>query len=396
MSNKTKIECRQREIRTKLAELTSVESLNDEQRSEIQKLTKESIDNDTKLNALAVAEPQNTTTDPQLTQLENRCSLGRVVDAVVHQRAIDGAERELQTEYRLASNQIPWSLLTPPETRAVTAAPSDVGATQQETLQPVFAGSTMDFLSIYSPTVPVGESVYPVLETRPTVGGPHTDSTAVTETSGTIAAVVLSPARIQASFSHLRVDAAKFADLDMSLRQALSSGLSEKMDYEVLRGSGGLLTGTNLSANVVTSADTFATYAAHYGYDRVDGRFASDISQVRSVVGTKTYSHMSTQYQGSGGNLDAFSALDKLMQRSGGVRVSAHIAAPDNTNNRQLGVVRLGSRRDMVLARWEGPTILVDEVTQAQKGEIIVTAVALIATKIVRAGGFHKQQSQVA
>ena len=244
MSNKTELEVRQREIRTKLAELTSVESLNDEQRTEIQTLTKESIDNDTKLNALAVTEPQNTGTTDTLNVLENRCSLGRVVDAIINQRAVDGAENEIQTEYRLESNQIPWSMLRPPETRAVTAAPSDVGATQQETLQPVFAGSTMDFLSIYSPTVPVGESVYPVLETRPTVGGPHTDSTEVAETTGTISAVVLSPERIQASFSHRRVDAAKFADLDMSLRQALSSGLQEKMDYEVLRGTNGLLTGT--------------------------------------------------------------------------------------------------------------------------------------------------------
>ena len=94
--------------------------------------------------------------------------------------------------------------------------------------------------------------------------------------------------------------------------------------------------------------------------------------------------------------MDAFSALDKLMQRSGGVRVSAHIAAPDSTNNRQLGVVRLGNRRDMVLARWEGPRVIVDEVTQSKKGEIIVTVFASIATKIIRAGGFHKQQSQVA
>lgn len=396
MTNRQRLELEQSEKRQKINEFLGKETLSDTERTELDTLTKRMQTLEPELRAAIIAEPEKPATDPQFTELENRCSLGRVVDAIVNRTVVDGAENELQTEYRLESNQIPWSMLRPPETRAVTAAPSDVGANQQETLQPVFAGSTMDFLGIYSPTVPVGESIYPVLETRPTVGGPHTDSTEVAETDGTIVSVVLSPQRIQASFSHRRVDAARFADLDMTLRQALSSGLAEKMDYEVLRGTNGLLTGTNLSNNAVTAADTFATYASNYGYDRVDGRFASDISQVRSVVGTKTYSHMSAQYLGSGGNVDAFSALDKLMQRTGGVRVSAHIAVPDSTNNRQLGVVRLGSRRDMVLARWEGPRVVVDEFTQSKKGDISVTIFANIATKIVRAGGFHKQQSQVA
>ena len=229
MSDKTRYECRQREIRTKLAELTSVESLNDEQRTEIQTLTKESIDNDTKLNALAVTEPSTTGTTDTLNVLENRCSLGRVVDAIINHRAVDGAENEIQTEYRLESNQIPWALLTPPETRGVTAAPSDVGANQQETLQPVFAGSTMDFLGcLFTDSARRRECLPGARNTLLSVGGPHNDSTEVAETTGTISAVVLSPERIQASFSHRRVDAARFADLDMTLRDKRSAAVSRK------------------------------------------------------------------------------------------------------------------------------------------------------------------------
>ena len=61
--------------------------------------------------------------------------------------------------------------------------------------------------------------------------------------------------------------------------------------------------------------------------------------------------------------------------------------------NKQNAVVRLGSRRDMVQPVWSGVTIIVDEISLAGKGEIEITAVMLMNTKILRVAGFHKQQS---
>ena len=51
-------------------------------------------------------------------------------------------------------------------------------------------------------------------------------------------------------------------------------------------------------------------------------------------------------------------------------------------------------RRDMVAPIWEGVTLIVDEVTKAANGQIMITAVMLHAIKLLRADGFHKQQSQ--
>ena len=51
-------------------------------------------------------------------------------------------------------------------------------------------------------------------------------------------------------------------------------------------------------------------------------------------------------------------------------------------------------RADAVAPTWEGITILVDELTKAAGGEIILSAIMLFAFKILRKGGFHKQQSQ--
>ena len=86
-----------------------------------------------------------------------------------------------------------------------------------------------------------------------------------------------------------------------------------------------------------------------------------------------------------------FTVLDSLAKKTGGVRVSPHVPVADQ--NKQNSVIRLGSRRDMVQPVWAGVTIIVDEVTLSGKGEIEITAVLLMNTKILRVAGFHKQQS---
>ena len=81
---------------------------------------------------------------------------------------------------------------------------------------------------------------------------------------------------------------------------------------------------------------------------------------------------------------------------TGGVRVSSHV--PDLTNaNKQNNIVRLGTRRDMVAAIWEGISIIPDEITRlADHGQIQITAVMMHSVKILRPAGFYKQQVQTA
>ena len=57
-------------------------------------------------------------------------------------------------------------------------------------------------------------------------------------------------------------------------------------------------------------------------------------------------------------------------------------------------IVRRGLARDMIVALWEGLTLIPDEITKAGTGEIIITAVMLHAVKILRSDGFYKQQTQ--
>ena len=254
---------------------------------------------------------------------------------------------------------------------------------------PVFAAGVGAFLGASRPTVPSGTVAYPVLDQRPDVGGPHTGSESVDETTGSFSSSLLTPGRVQASYFYKRVDAARFPVIDLALRQALNGGLEEKLDQELIAGTEGLLTGTNLANHAAAAVTTFAAYLSAFGHSRVDGRFASALSDVRAVAGSATYAHMGNQYRST--NAD-YSALDALDRKTGGVRVSAHV--PSVASKKQNAVIRLGMHdRAALQVMWDGVTI-VDEITKAKTGEVAITAILLVATKILRADSFYKQETQ--
>ena len=109
------------------------------------------------------------------------------------------------------------------------------------------------------------------------------------------------------------------------------------------------------------------------------------------LVGSATYAHAGAVYKDATTDL---SALDKLMAVVSDVRVSAHV--PAVSSNKQNGLVRLGGRRDMVQPLWEGVSLILSESDEVlvKKGEILITAVLIHATKIVRSGGFFKQETK--
>ena len=340
----------------------------------------------TRIAAARTAHP-----DPELREQRALCSranLGEIMTAVLERRSVDGANLEVQQSYGLGTTQIPLDMLRV-ETRAVTPSIGNVATEEAEVLTPVFATGAGAFLGVDRPTVPQGDAVYPVLTTRPTVGGPYSGDDDVAETTGGYSADLLAPERIQASFIYKRVDLLRFPAMDPSLRMALNMGLEEKIDYEVIAGSDGLLNGMNLANHNVSAISTFANYLSEFCFGRVDGRYAAEQGEVRAVMGQATYGHAGGVYQATPHQ----SALDVLMDKLGGVRVSAHV--PAAAGNKQNSVIRLGMRRDMVQPTWVGVTIIVDEYgTLAGKGEIEVTAVLGMNTKILRAEGFYKQQTQ--
>ena len=394
MTDRQKLELRQSAIRGRLAELGAAEGT-DEAKTEIDTLAVEYASNEARVRAFMVSgdEPVETTTTTtkegkEKADLYRKASVGDLVYALVNGKSgVKGAMAELQAEYGLADNEIHIRQLAP-ETYAVTPGAAEVGQEQQQIIPYVFPQACAAYLGVDMPTVGVGEAVFPVLTSDLSVEA-LAENGGGTETTGAFSANVLSPARLQASFFYSREDRARFMGMDESLRENLSMGLMDGLDKQIIAGTNGLLTGTNLPNNNVNAVTTFAHYVSNFGYSRVDGRYASMTSEVKIVMGSDTYAHAGSVYRG---NNSEETALDRLIRLSGGVKVSSHV--PDAMSDKQNAIVRLGMARDMVAPIWENVALIPDEVTKAAAGQIVLTAVMLHAVKVLRKGGFYKQQTQ--
>ena len=394
MTVRQNIELRRSEIRERLGTIATLEgdARTEAITAEQGGLMVELRESEPRLQAAIAAEESDTRlknpgdgADAEHRALLVRCSLGDIFAATLEHRATEGAVRELQEHLGLGANQVPLDLL---EHRAVTPAPADVGQNQAPIIPGVFPESVAAFLGIDMPRVGTGEAIYPVLTQNATVRTPA-ENAAAAETTGSFSADVLSPARLQASFFYSREDRSRFSGMDAALRENLSMALADGLDDQVLSGTNGLLTSTNLANHAAGAVTSFANYKSQLLYGRVDGTYASGAGDIRLVVGAGTYAHAAGQYRATENN---FSALDVLMGAAAGVRVSAHVPAVNG--NKQNAVVRLGNRRDMVAPIWEGVTLIPDEITKAANGQIVITAIMLYAVKILRAGGFYKQETQ--
>ena len=398
-------EVRAGEIRIRLAELGGMTELTEEYRAELDTLRIEYTDTERRMAALKLSEPDRTpivSTGAEGTEYRamlERANVGSVYDALINRRAVSGVEAELQEHFGLAGNMIPLDLLRGAgsgsrgnggmEYRAVTQGPTNVGQTEMPVVNYVFPQAAAAFLGIDMPTVGVGETVYPVLTATLSVEA-LAENAAGTETTGAFSSDVLVPSRLQASFFYSREDRARMSMLDSSLRMNLSDGLADGLDDVILSGTNGLFTGTNLPNNNVTTADTYDTYISNLMYGQIDGRYAAMSSDLRMVVGSDTYADMGATYRNT--SVDR-SVLDRIMEMTGGVRVSAHV--PAVASERQNTVIMRGMSMTAVAPTWEGVTIIPDEVTKAANGQIVITAVMLYAFKILRtAAGLVKQQTQ--
>ncbi len=394
MTDRQKLELRQSVIRGRLAELGTAEGTEDG-KAEIDTLAVEYGSNEARIRAFMVSsdEPVETTTatkeGKERAELYVKASVGSLVHALVNGRSgvQGGAMAELQKEHGLADNEIHIRQLAP-ESYAVTPAPTNVGQTQQPIIPYVFPQSCAAFMGVDMPTVGVGQAVFSVLSKQLDVRTPAENADA-DETTGAFSAEVLSPSRIQASFFYSREDRARFAGMDESLRENLSEGLADGLDKQIISGTNGLLTGTNLANHNVSAETTYALYRSQFAYSRVDGRYASMTADIRAVVGSETYAHAASMYRGNNDNMDALMSLQGAL---GGVKVSAHVPAVSGT--KQNAIIRLGMRRDMVAPIWENVALVPDEVTLIKKGQIQITAIMLHAIKILRTDGWYKQQVQ--
>ena len=397
------LEVRAADIRRRFGEIggMSGDDLTEEITAELAGLRAEHATNELRQTALKLSGDvaptpiESAATDGvEYRNLLRNANVGEIFHVAVHGGVTRGATAELQQAHNLDVRQVPLALLIQDmdglETRAAVAAPADVQGNQQSILMYVFPQSAGTWLGIDAPSVPTGEAIFPILSTAPTVSTPA-ESAAAGEATATFTSDVLVPKRVQAAFRYTREDRARFAGMDSALRENLSMGISDKLDSELLAGAGGLFTGTILADHDSgTAVTTYAQYRSQLLFSRIDGRYANGVGEIKILMGSDSYAHAAGQYRGNNDNMDA---LMSLISQSGGVRVSSHVPATATT--KQDALVRRGMRRDFVQPVWDSVEIIPDEITAADEGEIIITAVGLFAQKLLRSDGFYKQELKV-
>ena len=410
MTDLQTLELRSSEIRSRLAEIGVMPELGDEHRAELERLQTEYRDCESRRRALMVAgdappvpiETRGDREGQEIRRLLSRANMGAMLDTIIRQRSHEGAEKEVAEHYGLGGRSVPLAMLRDwegaaraLETRAAATIPTDVNSQQNESLMYLFPMSAAAFLGIASQTVPVGDSIFPVLTSALDVGTPDR-SVAQAETTAVFRAETLTPGRIQAALRYTREDMARFLSLDSDLRQNLAMGLSNGLDTQILSGPDGLLgaNGLTLRTGDAAAEATFSTYRGLlFDSLTIDGVYASMASEIRMLMGPASYAHCGGVYRTANSDI---SAVENLAMASGGVRVSANIPIPD-ADDQDVIVAKMGSmRKNFVSALWENLDVIYDEITAAAEGEIVLTGVMLYAVKLIDSAGYQRRAVQLA
>ena len=390
MTDSQKLALRRSEIRQRLNELQGAEALTDVTRAEMDKLSSEYRDVETRWRASVAIEDAASNVgvagseSRELQRMEGSANLGNIVAAVFDHRQVDGVEGELQKHYGLSSNYVPLSMLS--EDRAVTPAPANVNANQNRIVPQVFPRSAAAYLGIPQPSVGVGEQVYPVLTTGASVGTPA-EGASQSETTGAFSAMKLSPQRFQASFYWSREDQATFVGMADALRQSLRGALSDKLDQYILADSTVGLLGGGITAptNSQTSTSTWAQYKEAFTA-LVDGTYADTETDLSIVVGSTTWSKMRAAYRtATASDSDAVMAIKEM---GATIRVSAHI--PAVASNKQDAIATLGSYQHSVSPIWSGIGLIPDEISLSKTGGISLTAYMMAQFQVLRTNGIKR------
>ena len=169
-------------------------------------------------------------------------------------------------------------------------------------------------------------------------------------------------------------------NMEDAMRMDLAGALTEAADKEgiIADGSDPDITGfdTVLTAASDPAAEsTFSDYAsARPGM--VDGRYAMSAEGVRLVVGAATYAHAATKFQ-TGSGQAALSMLN--------ARVSPFVAAPASDIQRAYASRSMGRA---VAPMWPSVSLIRDNVSGSNKGEIRLTAIALWNFQVLDLSGF--------
>ena len=417
---------RQSRERGRMAELSLVDELTDEQRAELDTIERGTPDLERQTRAATVAledkEREAETRDAapgaeerERIELRSRCRVGNILAAALAGRGPTGPEAEHQSDLGFATSDIPTELWQRPErrdareTRAITATPSTVGVNMADVEPFVFAPSIASRLGISFRSVPSGTYAVPTITTAPSTAAPKAKSGAADATAGAMTVTSATPKRVPARLELAVEDVAAFGNetFEASLREALSAKLSDSLDNQVINGDGQApnLNGLIAQLTAPTAQGALVTWssASEVAAAFIDGLWASMLSDLAVAINPEGYRKLATTFQapttsGANGEISAASYLmDKLNSLFTNRRMPSTPGSGSLDKNATLIVARMGQPglTRAIIPDWM--RVSVDDIfSGSAKGERYFTVSAIVGdVLIVQADAFALGTMQV-
>ena len=388
MTNLNRCQLRISEVRERINGLLAKDSLEDGERSELESLTSEMKDLEPKLRAAIVAQEEaNAKANEDLDPVRTRATLGGYWNAIIQGRSLTGAEDELNKELGLSSNQVPWDMFDTPvqERAATTTTQNDGGLMQRPILSRLFARDVFDALGVRLESVPVGQTEFVLLTSGQTPAMKAEGGAADAAVASSFSVQTLSPKRLTSRIEFSREVMASVAGIENALRSDLLMSMRDQMNVQILTGNGtspnvaGIFSRlTKPSATGLQAAD-YADFAKMPSL-AVDGLHANSAGEVGVVMSPELYRRGSAVFQSGSGE----SGIMGLNRVARSVQVSAHVptaTTTGGTSNRQdvsdAILCASGVPGSHVAAVWQGLTMIPDEISLADRGEVRITCFGL-------------------
>ena len=327
---------RQSKERGRMAELAVVDSLSDEQRSELDTIEKGTPDLERQLRAATVAledeekEAETRAADEPDAERRERIDLRRKASLTTYIRSalsggvVEGAEAELRAAAGV--NGIPlelWDVPAETEQRAATEAPGTVGVNLDRIRPQVFANSIAPRLGIEIPRVMSGTYASATIATG-LAAAPRAKGAAADATAATFTVAAVTPKSISARLSIQIEDVAAVgqANFESILRENLALVLSDELDDQAINGDGtsdglvGIFERLTDPAATTAIVDFDAFAAAHAS--GIDGLWANTLKDVSIVAGPATMALAARTFQTAANFKGEMSAAAYAMENTGG------------------------------------------------------------------------------
>ena len=419
MTARQRLQLEQSEKRQKINELLAVkpEELSEEQRVDMDTLTKRMQQIEPELRAAIVAEGEEETRaagefnqgdseSAEVRGLMARVTLGDYLAPATARTGLTGAAAELNAALgvELAGKNggpaLPFQVLIGAESRALdrgqrenraltTTANNDGQLVQRPILRRLFGPGILDTLGVRVDSVPVGKTEWPLITGGPTPAQRAEGTALPAATAVTFDFATLRPKRLSDHLEFTYEMVASVSGLEEALRLLLADSIKSKMSDTIINGPAvdanddttkgnisGFLTAITAPADAGATA-VYSDYASSHAV--FDGIHANTEREVSSLVAVDVLKHAASVFQAGSGESGSEAMERRSMSCRSSSYISAAVAGQSKGNLYHLSGPNGGGvmRGDSVAGVWPTIELIRDDYSMADEGAIKITWIML-------------------